>query len=232
METVRLNKHLKDLGICSRRKADEFIAKGYIKVNGEVVTELGFRVDPEADKIELLPQLEEEKSKFRYILLNKPRGYVCTKSTIDGENIFSLLPKVEGLTYAGRLDKDSHGLIIVSNDGKFVYAVAGNEFATEKEYIVRVNKDLTENFLEQQANGSIKLDGRFVKPAQVEQINPIVYKIVLVEGINRQIRRMAENQGYWVEDLKRVRIGNVTNKDLKLGEWRDLSEDEIKQLYK
>ena len=232
METVRLNKHLKDLGICSRRKADEFIAKGYIKVNGEVVKELGFRVNPEADKIELLPQLEEEKSQFRYILLNKPRGYVCTKSTIDGENIFSLLPKVEGLTYAGRLDKDSHGLIIVSNDGKFVYAVAGNEFATEKEYIVRVNKDLTENFLEQQANGSIKLDGRFVRTAEVEQINPIVYKIILLDGINRQIRRMAENQGYWVEDLKRVRIGNVTNKDLKLGEWRDLTAEEVKLLYK
>ena len=230
MELGRLNKYLKDNDICSRRKADEFIAKGYVKLNGKVVTELGLKVDPAVDKVEILPELNEEKAQFRYILLNKPKGFVCSKSNIDGKPIFDLLPKIKDLTYAGRLDKDSHGLVILSNDGKFVYKVFGAEFAKEKEYIVRVNRPVTEEYLATQANGSIMLDGKQLKLASVKQIGSNVYKIILTEGVNRQIRRMAEVCDYRVVDLKRIRIDNVNDKNLETGQWRDLSSAEIQKI--
>lgn len=229
-ELVRLNKYLKDQDICSRRKADDFITKGYIKVNGVVITELGYKLNPVIDKVEILPELAEEKQQFRYLVLNKPKGYVCSKSRADGKPIFELLPKIKELTYAGRLDKDSHGLVILSNDGKFVYKVFGAEFAKEKEYIVRVNRPLTKEYLETQANGSIILDEKRLKPAQVRQIGSHVYKIILNEGVNRQLRRMAEFCDYKVTDLKRIRIDKVSDAGLEVGAWRDLSASEIKHI--
>lgn len=230
MELVRLNKYLKDQDICSRRKADEFIAKGYIKVNGQIITELGFKLNPLLDKVELSPELNLEKQQFRYIVLNKPKGYVCSKNREDGKPIFDLLPVVKDLTYAGRLDKDSHGLVILSNDGKFVYKVFGAEFAKQKEYIVRVNKAVTAEYLAKQANGSIELDGKLLRPAQVKQIGTHAYKITLTEGVNRQLRRMAEVCDYRVVDLKRIRIDNIGDRGLETGEWRELTAGEIKQV--
>lgn len=229
---IRLNKYLKDLGICSRRKADEFIKKGYIKVNGNIITELGFQINPEVDKIEVLPELYQEKLQFRYILLNKPQGYICSKNNLEGKTIFELVPKIEGLTYAGRLDKDSHGLILLSNDGKFIYAAAGSEFKREKEYIVLVNKPLTPNYLLKQSNGTIIIDNILVKPAKIKLINQFKYKIILTQGINRQIRKMAESLGYKVLDLERIRIDNITDTNLATGLWRDLSPNEIAHLLK
>lgn len=230
MEPIRLNKYLKDMGICSRRKADDFISKGFIKINGEIVTELGFKINPDLDKLEVLPGATEEISQFCYILLNKPRGYVCSKDTNEGKTIFELLPNVNSLAYAGRLDKDSSGLIILSNDGQFVYNVAGSEFEREKEYIVKVNKEISKNYLYYQMNGLIKLDGKLVKKAVVKQIDDFSYHITLKEGMNRQIRRMAENQGYKVLELTRIRIDSVMDNNLGLGEWRDLTDVEIKTL--
>ncbi len=230
MELVRLNKYLKDQDICSRRKADEFIAKGYIKVNGQIITELGFKLNPLLDKVELSPELTLEKQQFRYIVLNKPKGYVCSKNREDGKPIFDLLPVVKDLTYAGRLDKDSQGLVILSNDGKFVYKVFGAEFAKQKEYIVRVNKAVTAEYLAKQANGSIELDGKLLRPAQVKQIGTHAYKITLTEGVNRQLRRMAEVCDYRVVDLKRIRIDNIGDRGLETGEWRELTAGEIKQV--
>lgn len=227
MELVRLNKYLKDKDICSRRKADEFIAKGYIKINGQIVTELGFKIDPEKDIVEILPALAQEKAEFKYIILNKPKGYVCSKSDRDGQNIFQLLPKIEGLAYAGRLDKESRGILLLSNDGQFVYKALGSEFEREKEYIVRVDKPITDNFLESLSNGSIVLDGKRIRPTKVKQINELVFGIILTEGINRQVRRMAENQGYTVLDLERVRIGKIRDRTLSKGQWRYLTKTEI-----
>ncbi|MCE3268918.1 MAG: rRNA pseudouridine synthase [Burkholderiales bacterium] len=227
MELIRLNKYLKDKDICSRRKADEFIAKGYVKVNGKIINELGVRIDPDKDIIEVLPELLQEKSEFKYIILNKPKGYVCSKSDKDGLNIFQLLPKIEGLTYAGRLDKDSRGILLLSNDGQFVYKASGNEFKCEKEYIVRVDKPITDNFLESISNGSIVLDGKRIRPSKVKQINELVFGIILTEGINRQVRRMAENQGYNVLDLERVRIGSIRDRTLSKGQWRYLTKHEV-----
>lgn len=227
-ELVRLNKYLKDQNICSRRKADEFIAQGYIKVNGDVVTELGLKIDPLKDKVEVLPQVENIKSEFKYILLNKPKGYVCSNSQDEGQTIFELVPP--GLSYAGRLDKDSRGLLILSDDGQFVYKIMSCESHLEKEYIVRVNKPITENFLTSLSNGSIVLDGKMLRKTQIRQINDCVYSITLTEGINRQIRRMAENQGYRVVDLERVRIGNIRDRKLSKGAWRNLTQNEIQSL--
>ncbi len=227
MELVRLNKYLKDMDICSRRKADEFIEKGFVKVNGVIIQEMGYKIDPAKDKVELLPALQQEKAQFSYIVLNKPKGYVCSKSRHDGKPIFDLLPEIDGLTYAGRLDKDSHGLVILSNDGKFVYKVFGAEFEKEKEYVVRVNLPLTEDYLTRQANGSIILDGKKLRPAKVRQIGKNVYIITLTEGVNRQIRRMAEVLGYKVVDLKRIRIANVSDHNLPIANWRYLTKTEI-----
>jgi 23S rRNA pseudouridine2604 synthase len=230
MEPVRLNKYLKDAGICSRRKADEFIEKGYILVNGKVVSELGYKVNPSQDKIEVLPIVDNIIKDYRYILLNKPKGYVCSKSTIDGKNIFELLPNIENLTYSGRLDKDSEGLILLSNNGQFIYSIAGKEYECEKEYIVTVNKIVTKEYLFQQSSGNIRLDGKAVRKAKVTQLGSKSYSIILTEGMNRQIRRMAENQGYKVTNLKRVRIGNLTNKNIQLGSYRELTKEELKLL--
>lgn len=230
MDLIRLNKYLKDAGICSRRKADDFISKGYITVNGIVTTELGLKINPALDKVECLEDVAAEKSQFKYILLNKPKGYVCSKSTLDGKNIFALLPNINDLTYAGRLDKDSSGLLILSNDGQFVYSIAGSEFKVEKEYIVTVNKLLTKQYLEIQSSGVIRIGDKRVKPALVKMINEYTYSITLIEGINRQIRRMAENQGYIVTKLKRVRIGPITDYQLNEGKWRELTSNEISQL--
>ena len=224
---VRLNKYLKDQDLCSRRKADEFIAKGYIKVNGQIITELGFKLNPITDKVEVLPGAYLEKSEFKYIVLNKPKGYVCSKSSLDGKLVFELVPKVKGLTYAGRLDKDSHGLVLLSNDGKFVYKALGSEFECEKEYIVKVNKPITPDFLNYQSHGLIVLDDKRVKKAKVRQISGCVYNIILTEGIYHQIKRMAENQGYRVVDLERIRIGNIQDKSLALGKWRYLTRTEV-----
>jgi len=230
MELIRLNKYLKDSGLCSRRKADEFIAQGLIKVNGKIITELGFKINPQKDTVEILNQAKQIIQQFSYLILNKPIGYVCSKSTNDGENIFALLPEIDQLTYAGRLDKDSQGLIILSNDGKFVYKIAASEHHIEKEYLVRVNKPISDAYLQQQASGNIRLGGKAVRRAKVSWVNDYMYKIVLTEGMNRQVRRMAENQGYRVTELKRIRIGNINDNGLLPGEWRYLSSNEVRGL--
>lgn len=215
------------MNICSRRHADKFITQGYVKVNGSVITNLGTKIDPTVDIIEFLPNIDVAISEFKYILLNKPIGYICSKDSSEGSIIFELVPVIENLSYAGRLDKDSHGLILLSNDGKFTYTAFANEFEKEKEYKVKVNKPITNNLLNTLANGSIVLDGRKVLPAKVRQINEYMFSITLTEGINRQIRRMVENQGYKVLDLERFRIGTISDPILPSGKWRYLTKDEI-----
>lgn len=227
---IRINKYLKDTGLCSRRMAEIFIIKGYISINGTVITNLATKINPLVDKVEISPLAYQETQEFVYILLNKPKGYVCSKNPIDGKLVFELVPEIQGLTYAGRLDKDSHGLIVLSNDGKFVYKLSGSEFYKEKEYVVKVNKPVTEEYLQQQRNGSLVIDGKQVKPAKVEQVNSYVYKIILTEGINRQIRKMAKALDYNVVDLKRIRIDNLTENGLDLGKWRYITPDEIKEI--
>jgi 23S rRNA pseudouridine2604 synthase len=230
VKLIRINKYLKDSGLCSRRMAETFIVKGYISINGNIVTDLATKVNPEIDKVTISPLAYQETNQFTYILLNKPKGYVCSKSKTDGKLIFELVPNIKNLTYAGRLDKDSHGLIVLSNDGQFVYKLLGNEFNKEKEYIVRVNKPLTPQYLEKQANGTLIIDGETIRPAKIKQIGSHVYKIILTQGINRQIRKMANALDYNVVDLKRIRIDILMDNNLSQGKWRNLTDDEIENI--
>ena len=229
MSLVRLNKHLKDIGLCSRRKADEFIANGFIKVNGAVICELGYKINPLQDVVTISNDAHKVINEFVYIVLNKPIGYVCSRDANEGKTIYDLLPSdiTDNLAYAGRLDKDSSGLVILSNDGKFVYSVFNKLEECEKEYLVTVNKPIHDEYLYQQSHGLIRLDGKIVRRAKVWQTGIKSYGMILTEGMNRQIRRMAENQGYVVTKLKRVRIGSVTDHGLDLSTWRFLTADEI-----
>lgn len=228
---IRLNKYLKDKGLCSRRKADEFIEKGYIKVNGRVVTELGVKIDEEKDIVEILPEAHEEKEKFKYILLYKPVGYVTTKSTVEGKNIFELVPEIEGLTYSGRLDKESEGLIILSNDGEFVFSLAYPDFEKEKEYAVEVDREVDESKLDYMRKG-MKIKGKLTKPAVVIKTGTYTYDIILTEGLNHQIRIMAQKVGWEVMSLVRFRIKNIYAGNMKPGTWRELTKEEIDDLKK
>lgn len=226
---IRLNKYLKDKGLCSRRKADEFIEKGYITVNGEVVTELGKRIDDEKDIVAVSQEAYKEKKEFRYILLYKPQGYVTTKSEGEGKNVFDLVPEIEGLTYAGRLDKDSEGLLIFSNDGEFVYGLTYPEFEKEKEYSVEVDREVTEEKLDIMRKGMI-IQGKMTKPAVVTKTGKYSYNIILTEGMNRQIRRMARRVDWEVMTLIRFRIKEIRIEKMKAGEWRNLTSNEIESL--
>ncbi|MCX5773717.1 MAG: pseudouridine synthase [Fusobacteria bacterium] len=220
-----MNKYISSHFDVSRRKADEWIEKGYVVLNGEKVTQLGIQVK-EGDTVEIVEQGLEEKKEFKYYLLNKPIGFVCTHSLNEGQNIFELLPPLAGLTYAGRLDKDSHGLMIVSNDGKFVYKVAGAEHEKCKVYVVKVDAPITDFDLDAMQNGMI-IGGKMTKEARVERINAQKFSIELKEGINRQIRRMCRTLGYYVRDLKRVEIHGIKDEVLSEGYWRELTQREI-----
>jgi 23S rRNA pseudouridine2604 synthase len=230
LKLIRINKYLKDSGLCSRRMAETFILKGYISVNNQVITDLATKINPKYDKVSISPLAYKETEEFCYILLNKPKGYVCSKNRSDGKLIFDLVPNIKNLTYAGRLDKDSHGLVVLSNDGQFVYKLLGNEFNKEKEYIVRVDKPITKQYLDTQSNGTLIIDNQPIRPAKVQQIGSHVYKIILTQGINRQIRKMANALGYNVIDLKRIRIDILTDNGLSLNKWRYLTQKEVKQI--
>lgn len=223
-----MNKYISANFGVSRRKADEWIEKGYVILNGKKVTEQGIRVG-ESDTLEIVQEAHEEKSEFKYFLLNKPVGYVCTRSSDEGKNIFELLPPIPDLSYAGRLDKESHGLIIVSNDGKFVYNVAGSEFEKVKTYVVKLDMPITDFDLDIMQNGML-IGGKMTKEARVERININKFSIELTEGINRQIRRMCRTLGYHVRDLKRVDIHGISDDTLSEGYWRELTQDEMKKI--
>jgi len=226
-----MNKYISAHFGVSRRKADEWIEKGYVVLNGKRVTEQGIQVH-EGDRVEIIEEAVDEKSEFKYFLLNKPIGYVCTHSSQEGKNIFELLPPIPGLSYAGRLDKDSYGLIIVSNDGKFVYNVAGAEFEKSKIYEVKVDMPITDFDLDVMQNGMM-IGGKMTKEARVERINLFKFSIELKEGMNRQIRRMCRTLGYHVRDLKRVEIHGISDTALSEGYYRELTEEEkIKILEK
>ncbi|BDU50256.1 pseudouridine synthase [Haliovirga abyssi] len=229
MNKIRLNKYLKDLGISSRRKADEFIEKGYIKLNGKVVKELGTKIDIEKDVIEISDKLKKEKENYVYLVLNKPKGYVTSKNKKEGKTVLELLPNIKNLTYAGRLDKESEGLLIFSNDGEFVFKITYPDFEKEKEYLVTVDKKINEKLLDKMRKGMV-IDNKQTKPTKIKKVNEYSYKIILTEGINRQIRKMAKKVGLNVKKLIRIRIKNIYIDSVEYGKWRYLKKDEIKEM--
>jgi pseudouridine synthase len=229
MSLVRLNKALKELGLASRREGDELIQKGYVLVNGVVMTEPWTRVDLARDTISLTSQGEDNRQNKTYIAYYKPVGITCTFSPEEGKSLRTALPFRERLSYAGRLDKESEGLMILSDDGRFVAAVTGPERDKEKEYEVSVEEVVHEGALEKMRRG-MTLKGEKLKEAAVRKTGVHSFSIILKEGKNRQIRRMASKVGLTVTGLKRVRMGGVTLKGLSPGQWRELTKKEISVL--
>lgn len=231
MTKIRIQKYCSEQGIASRRQTEEFLLKGWIKVNGQVVTELGTKVDPQKDLVELLPAALAQKKEAKYLLLNKPRGLVTNLPQKDETEAATLLSPIDRKeTHAvGRLDKDSEGLLFFTNDGVVANRLKSPEFEIEKEYEVVIDNELTPEIIDRYAKG-INLSTEKLKPVLVKKIGLNKYRFILREGKNRQIRRMLNKFGYNVLDLKRIRIGILHLKDLTIGQYRSLSKQEIMNL--
>jgi len=248
-ETMRLNKRMAERGICSRREADDWITKGWVKVNGQVA-EMGMQVKP-SDRIEVDKQAEGQQANRVTILLNKPMGYVSGQAEDGHEPAVTLFTpqnrwrddnarfffhpsQLRGLAPAGRLDIDSVGLLVLTQDGRVARQLIGEDSTMEKEYLVRVSLgDVTTNVQAvfppaqiARLRHGLSLDGQPLKPAQVDWQNPEQLRFVLTEGKKRQIRRMCELVGLKVVGLKRIRIGQITLGQLPTGQWRYLGEHE------
>lgn len=229
--SIRLNKYISESGICSRRDADRYIEQGNVFINGKRAG-LGDRVSP-GDVVKVNGQLIEPRNEENliFIALNKPVGIVSTTEDGEKDNIVDFVNHSTRIFPIGRLDKDSQGLIFLTNHGDLVNKIlrAGNDH--EKEYLVTVNKPVTDDFIRGLGAG-VPMLGTVTKKCKVKQVAPFVFRIVLVQGLNRQIRRMCEHFGYEVTKLERTRIMNVSLTGLPLGEWRDLTDDELIDLFK
>lgn len=226
---TRINKFLSETGYCSRREADKLLEQGRITING-VIPELGTKVSAE-DEIRVDGKLIREKTeKPIYLAFNKPVGIECTTNQNVRDNIVDYINYPKRIFPIGRLDKASEGLIFMTDDGDIVNKILRARNNHEKEYIVTVNRPITDRFIERMGNGIPILD-TVTKKCKVEQISKFVFKIILTQGLNRQIRRMCEYLGYEVTALKRIRIINISL-DVHVGRYRDLTDDEIKQLNK
>lgn len=233
METgssVRLNKYISESGICSRRDADRYIEQGLVLINGKRAA-IGSQVMP-GDVVKVNGQLIEarEQDDLVLIALNKPVGIVSTTDEGEKDNIVDFVNHSTRIFPIGRLDKDSQGLIFLTNHGDLVNKIlrAGNDH--QKEYVVTVNKPVTDDFIRGMAAG-VPILGTVTKKCKVKQEAPFIFRITLVQGLNRQIRRMCEHFGYEVTKLERVRIMNISLTGIPVGEWRDLTDDELVELF-
>jgi pseudouridine synthase len=220
---MRLHKYLADCGIASRRKAEELILQGKVKVNGLAVLSLGSCVFPDKDKVEFNGKLIKPRPKKIYLKLYKPAGYVSSCARQKGEKtVLDLIPNVtERLYPVGRLDKDSEGLMILTNDGEFANKMMHPRYTHEKQYVVSTKQQIPNNKLEQLAAG-IVIEGRTILPAKVKKLGDKQFSIILKEGKKRQIRRMVEAVGNRVVRLKRIRIGDITIGNLKPGQAQNI----------
>ncbi len=229
MAKIRLQKFLSQAGICSRRKGEEHIKNGLVSVNGHVVTELGTKVDPENDRVEFMGEPAHVEQEKLYIALNKPAGYV-TSCDHPGEKIILDLVDIQQRIFpVGRLDKDSTGLIILTNDGSLHQKLSHPSFDHEKEYDVKVEAPIPNSSLNKMASG-IMLDGSKTRQAEVKRISKKQFRIILKEGKNRQIRRMVKKIGNRILELKRIRVSNIRLGKLAEGSWRNLTDKETKGL--
>jgi len=229
--STRLNKYISESGICSRREADRYIEQGNVFINGKRA-KVGDQVKP-GDKVKVngQPIEPQEVDELIFIALNKPVGIVSTTEESEKDNIVDYVNHTTRIFPIGRLDKDSQGLIFLTNNGDLVNKIlrAGNNH--EKEYLVTVNKPITDEFIAGMANG-VPMLGQKTKKCKVVKESPFIFRIVLIQGLNRQIRRMCEYFNYEVTKLERVRIMNVSLKGLPVGDWRDLDEQELAGLFK
>ena len=225
---MRINKYLSQIGICSRREADKLVDSGRIKVNNEIAI-LGTKIK-EGDKITIDNKLiKPKKKKTIFIAFNKPKGVVCTTNRlIEKNNIIDYINFPERIFPVGRLDKLSEGLIFLTNDGSLVNKVLRSRNNKEKEYLVEVNKNITTDFIRQMSNG-IPILNTVTKNCKLIKVSTTTFKIILTQGLNRQIRRMCEFLGFRVVSLKRIRIMDI-NLDVETGKWRYLSSRELDSL--
>jgi 23S rRNA pseudouridine2604 synthase len=221
---VRLNKYISETGACSRREADQWIEAGRVTCNGRLAT-LGARV-ADGDKVCIDGEPIGAKKKEIYLALNKPVGVTCTTEPHIEDNIIDFVGYPERIFPIGRLDKDSEGLILLTNNGDIVNEILRSENNHEKEYIVRVDRPITDLALKMMAGG-VKIMGELTKPAQVSRIDRESFRMILTQGLNRQIRRMCSALGYKVQRLKRVRIMNIHLGALRSGQWRHLTGPEL-----
>lgn len=226
-DTIRLNKYISESGFCSRREADKLIEQGKVMVDGVKAT-MGTKV-AKGQVVKVNGKLISKEEELVYIALNKPVGITCTTEHKVKGNIVDFVNHEKRIFPIGRLDKDSQGLILLTNDGDIVNKIlrAGNNH--EKEYIVTVNKPINDEFIRRMGNG-IKILGQVTKKCYVKKEGNNTFRIILTQGLNRQIRRMCEALGYEVVKLKRVRIMNINLGELKIGKWRDLTYKELKEL--
>lgn len=224
---IRINKFLSDAGLCSRREADRYIKEGKVEIDG-VKAEMGSKVKPDNTVTFFGKPVQKNEEKV-LIAFNKPVGIVCTTSKKDPNNIVDFINYPTRIYPVGRLDKDSEGLILLTNDGSLVNSILRARYGHDKEYIVTVNKEITEDFVKHMSEGVPLLD-TVTRPCRVTVINKNTFRIVLTQGLNRQIRRMCEYLGYRVTKLVRVRIMNITLGKLKSGTWRYVTAREMKEL--
>lgn len=228
-EPVRINKYLSEAGVCSRREADRQIEAGHVTINGRKAV-MGDKVAP-GDIVLFGKKQVSKEEEIILLAVNKPRGIVCTAEKRERDNIVDFVNYPKRVYPVGRLDKESRGLILMTNQGELVNKMMRSGNLHEKEYIVRVNRDITKEFLEKMAAGVYleELDAT-TRPCPVEQLGKRTFRIILTQGMNRQIRRMCEKFHYRVVDLKRTRIMNIRLGDLKEGTYRKISQEEWKEL--
>jgi len=229
-DLTRLNKYLSEVGYCSRRAADKLIEEGRVTINGRI-PEMGTKVSPD-DEVHVDGKLIKNSNKAAvYLAFNKPLGIVCTTDTrVEKDNIIDFINYPKRIFPVGRLDKNSEGLILLTDDGDIVNKILRASNNHEKEYIVTVDKPISQTFIERMSNGVPILD-TVTKKCEVKKLGTFEFKIILTQGLNRQIRRMCEYLDYEVKTLKRVRIMNI-KLDVPVGKYRDLNSKELKELNK
>lgn len=226
---IRLNKFLSDAGICSRREGDRLIASGRVTVNGARAV-LGMQIR-EGDKVFLDKREVLPVAGRVYLAYNKPRGVVCTFDSREKHNLLSAFSYPERVTYAGRLDKESEGLLILTNDGDMIDQMMRARNCHEKEYVVRVDREINDDFLEKMRQGVYLRElGVKTRPCRVDKSGGSEFHIVLTQGLNRQIRRMTQALGFRVTELKRIRVMNIQLGDLAVGKFRELTGAELQIL--
>jgi len=227
--SVSLNKYISSTGICSRREADKLIEAGRVKING-AVAQKGNRVETD-DEVMVDNKSLNIKPKQVYIAFNKPPGITCTTDLRHRDNIINFINHPQRIFPIGRLDKASSGLILLTNDGDIVNKILRKENRHEKEYIVKVDRPISKKFVEKMSAGIPILD-TVTDPCEVQKLSKTLFRITLTQGLNRQIRRMCEYLGYKVLTLKRVRIMHIHIDDIGVGQWRNLTKEELRILQK
>lgn len=228
---MRIQKYLSEQGVCSRRQAEAFIEQGLVSVNGQVVRTQGVQIDPEKDTVTLASTASNKLQDTTTIAVYKPRGISSSRVESEGKNIFNLLPQFSHLNVVGRLDKESEGLLILSDDGPLARAVTGDEHRIEKEYLVTVREHVSDTKLQTLHPGVTLEDGPTL-PVTTQWKSPHSFLITLNEGRKHQVRRMCNYVHYTVESLKRVRVGSITLAGLKPGQYRLLTRNEVTALCK